>query len=579
MKKYIKSITALTFLFTSLGHALTTSEEATCGCDHTISSYTNGSVNGNALNFQPGDTICLDPSVSYANMRWEDINGTKDNPIIIKNCAGQVYINAHNSLSTKVAYGWRFYESKFFKILGNGDPQHKYGIKVSTPGGFYISMERFTTNFEISNVEVAGIAPVTPPIDPHDKNETNVFGFAGIGIKTQPQCDGLADRDVWTMYDVNIHDNYIHDVGGEGVYIGYGRYDGFKNGNCDGNYTTPHAIRGLQVHSNRVENVGYDGVQIKNSDTNVAIYNNIIKGYGLRENGQHDEGLLVGDGTEALIYNNWIENGSSIKKGHGVQLNGFGNTHMFNNVVVNLGIDENRTGRTGPFNKKSSLYINNNSSSFSNDKNNTFKIYNNTFVGAQDHSFEAYTPQDIELKNNIFTGYMAQPSISSSTSVLDASNIYEQNMSLIGFVDLANKDFRLQHNSMAVGTGIDTQLAFDYNRSSRLNNVFDVGAYGYHVTPASEIPTLRIITPSTHEPIRKKAVFVEVELVNPLNIINKVQYVLNGKIIGTDDLPKVTEHWIGGQKLKPGNNEFYAIGIHNNGQITRSPSINIRVYL
>ncbi|CAA6801196.1 MAG: Unknown protein, partial [uncultured Sulfurovum sp.] len=70
------------------------------------------------------------------------------------------------------------------------------------------------------------------------------------------------------------------------------------------------------------------------------------------ENGQHDEGLLVGDGTEALIYNNWIENGSSIKKGHGVQLNGFGNTHMFNNVVVNLGIDENRTGRTAPFNKK-----------------------------------------------------------------------------------------------------------------------------------------------------------------------------------------------------------------------------------
>ncbi|CAA6801189.1 MAG: Unknown protein [uncultured Sulfurovum sp.] len=203
-------------------------------------------------------------------------------------------------------------------------------------------------------------------------------------------------------------------------------------------------------------------------------------------------------------------------------------------------------------------------------------------MGAQDHAFEAYTPQDIELKNNIFTGYMAQPSISSPTSVLDVSNIYEQNLSLVGFVDLVNKDFRLQHNSMAVGTGINTQLAFDYNRSSRRNNLFDVGAYGYDGTPASDIPTLRIITPSTHEPIRKKAVFVEVELVNPLNIINKVQkvqYVLNGKIIGTDDLPKVTEHWIGAQKLKPGNNEFYAIGIHDNGQITRSPSINIRVYL
>ena len=72
--------------------------------------------------------------------------------------------------------------------------------------------------------------------------------------------------------------------------------------------------------------------------------------------------------------------------------------------------------------------------------------------------------------------------------------------------------------------------------------------------------------------------FIEAELTDPLNEIEKVQYMLNGRLIGTDLLPRKTEHWIGGQHFKLGNNDFQAVAIHFNGQITQSQSINIEVY-
>ena len=572
MPKYIRLLCCLAFLLASSAHAAspgtgstsnTNSQQQSCGCDHTISTY-NWLVDGATLGAQPGDTICLDSSVAYANMTWKNINGTQADPIFIKNCGGQVYINAHNSGTPNIGYGWRFKNSSFFKISGDGDSNHKYGIKVSTPGGFYITMEHFTTNFEISNVEVAGVSPVTPT--------STQNGFAGIGIKTKPYCDGSSDRDTWTMHDVSVHDNYIHDVGGEGLYIGYGFYDGRVEGNC-GTFRIPHAIRGLRVFNNKVEDVGYDGIQVKNADTNAEIHNNFITNYGLRENGNHDEGLLVGDGTEALIYNNWIDNGPGVKKGNGIQLNAFGNTKVFNNVVIDLGPDATQN----LYNKRNSIYINNNSSSFSNAKTGTFEIYNNTFIGAQNYGIEAYTPQAIELKNNIFTGYAQQSSFGFTASQINIANIFNMNLSTFNFVDALNNDFRLQPSSPALGTGVNTQLSFDHDNLLRVDNIFDVGAYEYGGVLANSVPALSIITPSSNLQTTRRAVFVEVELTDPTNAIEKVQYILNGRLIGTDVLPRKTEHWIGGQRFNMGNNDFHAIAIDLNGQTTQSQSITITV--
>ena len=579
--KSIFGLASLSFMPLAFANGITAAQEQQCGCDYTMSTY-QGSFNGVTAGIQPGDTICLDATVNYSKMQWSDVIGTEQDPVTIKNCGGQAYINSIHLGGS--GYGWRFYNSSFIKIKGDGDPQHQYGIKVSTTEGFYISMERRSTNIEIANVEIAGLHTVTPTSD-HN-------AFAGIGIKTKPTCDGLSNQDTWTMYDISVHDNYIHDVGGEGLYIGHGFYEGRPDTDCplvngEAPILKSHSIKGLRVFNNLVENTGYDGIQVKNADEDARIHHNVIRNYGLKENGNHDEGLFIGDGSEAYIYNNWVDNGPGVKKGHGIKLNGFGNSRVYNNVVVNYGADAFPSGQVVYTGKRnSSIYLNNNPY-YNNNYEGTFKIYNNTFVGAQHYAIEAYTSQAIELKNNIFTGYDRQSSIS-STAVTDLSNIFNPDITALNFVDAANQDFRLLATSTAVNNGVNTRAVVndDYDGLLRRDGNTDIGAYELNGIDPNTAPSIFVVTPSnditlTHDDIwddvreRFLAVFIEAELIDPAGVAVNVQYILNGRHIGTDRLPRATEHWIGGQRLNVGANDFYAIAVDINGTVTRSPSITI----
>ncbi len=426
-----------------------------CNCDHVVGPQ-RGPVNGETLGVLPGDVICIDGDQEYNSMVWTNIVGTESDPIIIKNCGGQVHINPSVS-----SYGWKFERSKHFKILGNGDPKFKYGIKVTTRTGFYLTFEVFTTNFEVAHLEIAGAAP-------NGIGDGN--GFAGIGVKTSPYqgCDIFTDptRTAWVMDEIKIHTNYIHDVGGEGLYVGHGFYNGRKESACD-ERTYSHAIKNLEIYDNIIENVGFDGMQIKNADENALIHGNIIRNYGTRNHGAHNEGLFIGDATEALVYSNWVENGS----GHGIQINGFGESEYFNNVIINSGVD--------------GIYLNNNNPSFAN-KDGVFKIYNNTFINMGDEGFEAYTPQKIELKNNIFVNNIGSDTRGSKP--VSETNIFTKDINDIGFVNHANLDFRLQNNSIARDAGSNVALQYDYSGFKRKDNRIDVGAFEFRTNDTKPEP-------------------------------------------------------------------------------------------
>ena len=77
---------------------------------------------GNKLALKGGDVICLDASVSYEFLRFKNLVGNSNNPVIITNVNGQVKIK-----NTTSSFGWKFETSKYFKILGNGDANHEYG--------------------------------------------------------------------------------------------------------------------------------------------------------------------------------------------------------------------------------------------------------------------------------------------------------------------------------------------------------------------------------------------------------------------------------------------------------------------
>jgi hypothetical protein len=517
------------------------------------------------LSLKGGDVVCVDASVPYSFLRWENITGTPEKPIIIKNIGGQVQIKNLTNANQKVvaSYGWVFRKSQNFKILGNGDSNTNYGFKVTTHLNSYIQMINETSDFEIAYVEVAG---------EYTGGTNTLSGFAGIMAKSQPICwddtlnGGSTDSNNFELKNVSIHDNYIHDVGGEGMYIGYGRSQGVQLTGCSQvNY--PHNVRNLYVYNNIINNVGWDGIQIKNAHYNTQVYNNVIKNYGNKLNGNHDEGLFVGDGSEAIIYGNWIENGT--KKSNGMQINAFGNTKIYNNVILG-------SGNYG-------LYLNNNSPSYAN-REGIFEIYNNTIEGGT-HKFGlvAYTPQTVIVKNNIVFGFyddtLYADGIKTISDTNVSSNIVESEVSNIGFKNYASGDIRLSSSSLAIDSGENISFfdKHDFTTALRTDGQIDLGAIEIGTITANPNLNIAITTPSSNSIVITpgQAIPIKASLTDSNNKVRMVQYFLNNRLIGTDFMPSKTEHVIGNQHLLIGNNTFNVRVTLYGGHTIFSNSISI----
>ena len=423
-------------------------------CDFVIDTNT-GIVDGETLGIQPGDIIGLSGAgKNYQNITFNNIIGKEENPIIIKNCDGQAII------ASTYSFGVKFRNSKYFKLEGDGDENYEHGIKISTSNGFFLTFEYFTTNFETHHVEIAGY-------EPNGIGEDN--GFAGIGIKTSPyqDCEVFTDptRTAWIMEDITVRDCYIHDVGGEGLYIGHGFYNGRIESSCS-EITYSHSIQHVRIHDNLIENVGYDGIQIKNCDLDCELYNNVIRNYGTLDTGAHNEGLFIGGGTTGEFYNNYVINGT----GHGIQFQGMGNVTIFNNVIANSG-DNGFYGAHG-----TQVYR---------IPDGYFNIINNTFVNSGNNGFAFFNNDGgpKRLINNVFAGSVED--IYRKGATLDTiSNIMTQDIDGLHFSDVINNVYSLETNSVAIDYGTDVSeygIIDDILGNTRSGN-YDVGAYEFTTT-------------------------------------------------------------------------------------------------
>ncbi len=297
-------------------------EEAVFPCDQCDYIVSEHETNGDGLGVQPGQIVCLDAKVAYSNLVFSDLKGTPDSPILIRNCGGI------SRIYSKMAYGVKFERSDNFHLTGDGAGSDRFGIQITTEKGFYLTLENFTSDFEISQIEIKGASP--------SGSDLESGGFAGIGIKTSPyhDCTLFEDstRQAWILRNVKIYHNYIHDTGGEGLYIGHGFYGGRKEADCE-DTTWSHSIKNIQVYENLIENVGYDGIQIKNADEDVQVYNNIIRNYGTRKEPWQNEGLFIGEGSIGQYFGNIIDTGS----GSGCQVQGIGNIDLYENYFMNSG--------------------------------------------------------------------------------------------------------------------------------------------------------------------------------------------------------------------------------------------------
>ncbi|MEM8931641.1 MAG: hypothetical protein AAGE94_10715 [Acidobacteriota bacterium] len=182
---------------------------------------------------------------------------TAEHPLVITNQGGQVRVGGLGHYYNFVIGGgthWRL-TGRYDADAATGDagfPGHA--------GGYANSRDRYGILIDDSRGDEgpSGLAVGGGASDFElDFLEIRHVGFAGMLIKTDDDGDA-------TMANVRIHDNYIHDVGSEGFYIGSTQGE------------PQHTFTGLRLYNNRVIRTGTEALQLGQLGDDCEIFNNVF---------------------------------------------------------------------------------------------------------------------------------------------------------------------------------------------------------------------------------------------------------------------------------------------------------------
>ena len=419
-----------------------------CGCDHTVTqagtyypaSHGSGPF---AINALPGQTICIQAG-NYGDMRFYGFKGTADEPITIKNCGGVV------NLSNTTFHGLSFENCQYIVLSGNGDPNSPYGIKISGTGrgGSGLSVSGKSSDFTVKHIEVAGAT------------------FAGIMMKTDPTCDSSTWRDSFEMTNVVVHHNYVHDVGGEGLYIGNSFYTEGYPTICAGlpKRVLPHRIMGLEIYDNIVRRSGAEGIQYGCSP-DADVHDNLVEDAGIAPfDIFQNNGIQIGDGSGGKCYQNIVRRcgGGAI-----TSVGNIGGLKIYNNLLI-------QAGATG-------IYADDDAST---PNGSTLEIYNNSIIRTGGDGIHLRTEHNNNIVRNnwlVATGYAAYFTYMEGATATLSNNVTTPSVNTAHFVDTLN--YQPTVASPTVNAGMDLTSSgivvglLGFKRPQ--GNIFDAGAYEF----------------------------------------------------------------------------------------------------
>jgi hypothetical protein len=410
--------------------------QAAPACTYTIPPEVNV-IDGqnNYAQVRPGDVLCL-PAGTRGPLRFYNLQGTPERPIIVRNSDGQVRITG-----TRYVEGIAIISSGNLRITGSG---------VSTQCGAQYAPSEQECGIELDRTN-KGIVVITPSGGISNLEFDHLFIH---DTSTQINSRGIVIRpqERQTISGLYAHHNHIMNTSGEGLYIG----------------AEPHGkplpdlgkMENVEISYNLVEQTGYDGIKVKVAVNNVKVHHNIVRNNGLRAEINHESGIQlstsVGD-----IYNNFVVTGiEGIASGRPLDNPG---TRYFNNVVVGPRDGGMLIAESNPL------------------------IYNNTVVGTGTFAIKA-TGASVQIFDNIIAG------ATDSTIQALASNSFNNfigSIAAAGFVNAAANDYHLRSTSPAINAGRNTGIfpPFDHDDIARPQGVkTDLGAYEFISTGATPTP-------------------------------------------------------------------------------------------
>ena len=214
-----------------------------------------------------GDTIFI-ASTRVRPLRFEQLEGTAANPIVVINKGGQVNIDATSNGDWGALV---FYNTKHIKVSGAGHPGYKYGflLNANETGLAFVEL---SSDCEAEFIKIS-----------HD-------GFFGIVAKKDYNGNPPIPYPVFN--NLVIHDCFIEGVS-EGLYLGETKSPGME-------------FRHVRIYNNIIRNTLRESIQIANMPEDVEIYNNTLINAGLEGLSFHMNNLQIGDNSVANVYNNII---------------------------------------------------------------------------------------------------------------------------------------------------------------------------------------------------------------------------------------------------------------------------------
>ena len=416
-------------------------------------------INGSSAPYntlQPGDTLLFQAGPrSYIQVR--NFNGNAAHPIFMMNTGGAVLLGKNTSYGIKIA------NCKYVRFTGTGTAGVTYGFYVQKTNGDGCAIDEMSTNIEVDHLKL------------------DSCGCRGIVAKTDPDCSFTQTREKFTQYDTKIHDCVITHVTYEGMYVGSSFYGG-ETLTCNGHDTLiyPSLLDGVRIYNNTVKYTGWDGIQVGSASNDCKIYNNLVMYDSQAGTSSQMSGILIGGGTRADVYNNYIYKG----KGDGIESLGLGNYKIYNNVIVGAGTNYT----AGP---KYGIYQNDNSAI----PGSSISILFNNILDPRTSGIKFMST--VTANNLIASNVIINPGTSGSYIVLASqnnvsvqNNYTAANSSGAGFIDTT---YHISSTSPLINAGYSDNrgITSDYFGQVRPSgSTFDIGICEY----SGSSPTVPTVT-------------------------------------------------------------------------------------
>lgn len=250
-----------------------------------------------AKGWKGGDTLKI-MAGTYSVIQIDSFGGDPCRDIIVINSGGLVNVTGSMRFQSDVHH---------VKILGVGSAGLTHGFKCKN-----FAFNR-ANHFTMGNIECG------PNPD-------------GVGIygKQDPYIN-----QPWTQYPnyvsnkITIDNCYVHDVAGEGMYIGHT----YPSGDPDQGNRIPIRMDSVTISNCIVKNCGWDAIQLSNARNGCLIYGNKVSNFGITDIDGQRAGIISGGNTNSNVFNNVVENGT----GNGIQFFGYGKMECYWNTITNVG--------------------------------------------------------------------------------------------------------------------------------------------------------------------------------------------------------------------------------------------------